>query len=240
MTNPLWLRVFADVGRDRYLSHAELPPEGAAKARAVWEAYDRLFGRFTGAGLDPLFQRFQHPALTIAHPVFPRGVPLVIVGTGPSLDGGAEELRRTRTRVLVATSLRGAVALQARGLHADLVLVEHQSVFDAQTSSEDQRHLGGVRLHPETQVLATPATPPALLEHYQAARVHLAGALPTWGLWTATLVALALEADVPAVGLLGIDLGTGGQLDPQHRPLATAAATAACSARTSQAGRAPR
>jgi hypothetical protein len=220
MINPLWLRVFADVGSDRYLTHAELPPEGAARARAVWEVYDRLFGRFTGAGLDPLFHRFHHPALTVAQPVLPRGVPLLIVGTGPSLDHGAEELRRARMRVLVATSLRGAVALQARGLHADLVLVEHQTVFDAQVSTDEHRHLGVVRLHPDTVVLAEAATPPALLAQYQAGRVHLAPALPTWGLWPTTLVALALEADVPAVGLLGIDLGTAGQLDPQHRPVA--------------------
>jgi hypothetical protein len=77
-----------------------------------------------------------------------------------------------------------------------------------------------MRLHPDTFVLAEPSTPPALLAHYQAARVHLAPALPTWGLWPATLVALALEGDVPAVGLLGIDLGTNGQMDAQHRPLA--------------------
>jgi hypothetical protein len=221
MTNPLWLRVFADVGRDRYLSHAELPAESAARARAVWEVYDRLFGRFTGAGLDPLFHRFQHAALTIARPVLPRGVPLVIVGTGPSLEGGAEELRRVRARVLVASSPRGAVALQARGLHADLVLIEHQSVFDAQVSSEEQRHASHVRLHPDTLVLADRATPPELLPPDAAARVRLAESLPTWGLWPATLVALALESAVPAVGLLGIDLGGGGQLDPQHRPLAS-------------------
>ncbi len=222
MTNPLWLRVFGDVGNDRYLSHAELPSESAARARAVWEAYDRLFGRFTGAGLDPLFHRFTHLPLTIARPVLPRGVPVLVVGTGPSLDGGAEELRRVRSRVLVTTSLRGAVALQARGMHADLVLVEHQTVFDAQTSSDDQRHLAssGMRLHPDTLVLAEPSTPPALLAHYQASRVHLSPVLPTWGLWPATLVALALEADAPAVGLLGIDLGTNGQMDAQHRPLA--------------------
>jgi hypothetical protein len=219
MINPLWLRVFADVGSDRYLSHAELPPE-ATRARAVWEVYDRLFGRFTGAGLDPLFHRFHHPSLSVASPAFPRGVPLLIVGTGPSLDHGAEDLRRVRTRVLVATSLRGAVALQARGLHADLVLVEHQTVFDAQVSSDEQRHLGLVRLHPDTVVLAEPATPPALLAQCQASRVHLAASLPTWGLWVATLVALGLEADLPAVGLLGIDLGSGGQLDPPHRPIA--------------------
>jgi hypothetical protein len=220
MTNPLWLRVFADVGSDRYLSHAELPAEAAARARAVWEVYDRMFGRFTGAGLDPLFHRLHHSTLTVALPVLPRGVPLVIVGTGPSLDGGAEELRRARSRVLVATSLRGVIALQARGMHADLVLVEHQSVFDAQISLEEQRHTHSMRLNTETMVLAEAATPHALLTQCQASRLLVAATLPTWGLWPATLVTIGLEADLPAVGLLGIDLATDGQLDPVHRPLA--------------------
>src|SRR5262249_3297228 len=146
--------------------------------------------------------------LTVALPVLPRGVPLVIVGTGPSLDGGAEELRRVRSRVLVATSLRGAIALQARGLHADLVLVEHQSVFDAQISLEEQRHTASMRLNAETMVLAEAATPQALLTQCQASRLLVAATLPTWGLWPATLVAVGLEADLPGVGLLGIDLGT--------------------------------
>ncbi len=196
--DPLWLRVYRDVGADRYLTHAELPIEAAAATRIIWEVYDRLFGRFTGAGLDPLFHRFAHPpARRLASPAFPRGVPMVIAGAGPSLDSCVDDLRRIRDRVLVASSWRGALALQAHGLHADLVLVEQQNVFDAQAAADDRRFSEPARLHPFTKVLAQPATPPDLLKDLDADACRLAEGLPTWGLWPATLAALALEANVP-------------------------------------------
>ena len=201
--DPLWLRVYRDVGADRYLSHAELPAEAATATRTIWEVYDRLFGRFTGAGLDPLFHRFAHPpARRLAAPAFPRGVPMVIAGAGPSLDSCVDDLRRIRDRVLVASSWRGALALQSHGLHADLVLVEQQNVFDAQAAADDRRFSEPARLHPFTKVLAQPATPPDLLKDLDADACRLAEGLPTWGLWPATLAALALEANVPAIGLV--------------------------------------
>jgi GT2 family glycosyltransferase len=201
--DPLWLRVYRDVGADRYLTHAELPVEAAAATRTIWEIYDRLFGRFTGAGLDPLFHRFAHPpARRLAAPAFPRGVPVVIAGAGPSLDNSADDLRRIRDRVLVASSWRGALALQSHGLHADLVLVEQQNVFDAQAAADDRRFSEPARLHPFTKVLAQPATPPDLLKDLDADACRLAEGMPTWGLWPATLAALALEANVPAIGLV--------------------------------------
>ena len=201
--DPLWLRVYRDVGADRYLTHAELPVEAASATRTIWEVYDRLFGRFTGAGLDPLFHRFAHPpARRLAAPAFPRGVPMVIAGAGPSLDSAVEDLRRIRDRVLVASSWRGALALQAHGLHADLVLVEQQNVFDAQAAADDRRFSEPARLHPFTKVLAQPATPPDLLKDLDADACRLAEGLPTWGLWPATLTAMALDANVPAIGLV--------------------------------------
>lgn len=201
--DPLWLRVYRDVGADRYLTHAELPIEAATATRAIWEIYDRLFGRFTGAGLDPLFHRFAHPpARRLAAPEFPRGVPMVIAGAGPALDGSIDDLRRIRDRVLVASSWRGALALQSYGLHADLVLVEQQNVFDAQAAADDRRFGEPAALHPFTRVLAQPATPPELLKDLDADACRLADGLPTWGLWPATLTALALDADVPAIGLV--------------------------------------
>jgi glycosyltransferase involved in cell wall biosynthesis len=209
--DPLWLRVYRDVGADRYLTHAELPVEAAAATRTIWEIYDRLFGRFTGAGLDPLFHRFAHPpARRLAAPAFPRGVPMVIAGAGPSLDSSVDDLRRIRDRVLVASSWRGALALQSHGLHADLVLVEQQNVFDAQAAADDRRFSEPARLHPFTKVLAQPATPPDLLKDLDADACRLAEGLPTWGLWPATLTALALEANVPAIGLV---------LEPPQPPL---------------------
>lgn len=216
--DPLWLRVYRDVGGDRYLSPAELPAE-LSPARTLWETYDRMFGRFTGAGLDPLFFRFAHGDLKLATPVLPADVPVLIVGSGPSLEAGAEDLRRIRSRVMVASSPRGALALQARGLFADLVLVEHQSAFDAEASADTARYEGPPRLHPETAILADPATPADLLRHFDPERTRLAHALPTWGLWPATLAALALDGGAPMVGLLGVDLGMDGQIDPPHRPL---------------------
>jgi hypothetical protein len=214
----LWFRVYRDVGGDRYLSHAELPAELPA-GRALWETYDRMFGRFSGASLDPLFFRFAHHRLSAATPLLPEDVPVLIVGAGPSLDGSYDELRRVRSRVLVATSIRGAVALQARGLHADLVLIEHQTPFDAEISADTRRHGGATRLHADTAVLADPATPPELLQDSDPGRSRLACNLPTWGLWPATLAALALDGGAPMIGLLGVDLGSDNQIDPAHRPL---------------------
>lgn len=229
---PLWLRVCQDVGADRYLSHAELPPEtgtvtghvtGAATGTvaaaasgsatgagttAIWETYDRLFGRFTGSGADPLFDRFAHPADgRVAAPLLPHGLSVVITGTGPSLDAARDDLRRCRDRLLIASSPAGAAALQARGLHADLVLIEHQTVFDAQAAVEDRRHGEAVRLHDATTVIAPPGTAPALLADLGARECRLADTLPTWGLWPATLTALALQAGAPAVGLVGFEAG---------------------------------
>jgi glycosyltransferase involved in cell wall biosynthesis len=209
--DPLWLRVYRDVGGDRYLSHAELPAEAAAATRTIWEIYDRLFGRFTGAGLDPLFHRFAHPpARRLAAPAFPRGVPMVIAGAGASLESSIDELRRIRDRVLLVSSWRGALTLQSHGMHADLVLVEQPNVFDAQAAADDRRFSEPARLHPFTKVLAQPAAPPDLLKDLDADACRLATGLPTWGLWPATMTALALEANVPAIGLV---------LDPPQPPL---------------------
>ncbi len=201
--DPLWLRVYRDVGGDRYLSHAELPVEAAAATRTIWEIYDRLFGRFTGAGLDPLFHRFAHPpARRLAAPAFPRGVPMVIAGAGPSLDHSADELRRIRDRVLVASSWRGALALQSHGLHADLVLVEQQNVFDAQAAADDRRFGESAPCIRSPKCSRSPRRRPSLLKDLDADACRLAEGLPTWGLWPATLAALALEAHVPAIGLV--------------------------------------
>ena len=104
--------------------------------------------------------------------------------------------------MIVASSWRGALALQALGLYADLVLVEQQNVFDAQAAADDRRFSEPARLHPFTKVLAQPATPPDLLKDLDADACRLADGLPTWGLWPATVAALALEANVPAIGLL--------------------------------------
>ena len=104
--------------------------------------------------------------------------------------------------MIVASSWRGALALQSHGLYADLVLVEQQNVFDAQAAADDRRFSEPARLHPFTKVLAQPATPPDLLKDLDADACRLADGLPTWGLWPATLAALALEANVPAIGLV--------------------------------------
>ena len=43
--------------------------------------------------------------------------------------------------------------------------------------------------------------------------------LPTWGLWPATAVALALQAGATRIALLGIDLGTTEAPNPAFEPL---------------------
>ena len=95
--------LYRAIGDDRYVTPGELPPESGDAGRALWEVYDRHFGRFTGAGLDPAFARFVRADVPFGLPRFPAGSPVVVAGGGPGLDAVASDLRAVRGRVLLVT-----------------------------------------------------------------------------------------------------------------------------------------
>ena len=196
--------LYRAVGEDRYVSPGELPPESGDVGRALWEVYDRHFGRFTGAGLDPAFARFARVDVSFGLPIFPPGTPVVIAGGGPGLDAVAPDLRASRARVLVITSPTGAVALQRHGLAPDLVIVEREP-----GGREDQPVTESLVLGPRTALLIEPSAPVAAFERSAATR-RLARDLPSWGVWPATAVAVAIlggATRLVSVGLQGAVAG---------------------------------
>jgi hypothetical protein len=219
------LALFELVGSDRARRPEEVGPiAGAPLAEAgalpaIWEAYGAHFRHFTGARLDPQFERLEHPARLTGSIAVTDGAPVVIVGTGPSLRQMLPELRRVRASVHLFTSPRGADALSECGLIPDLVLVEHQTPLDAQFSVQERWHRGRHAIARVPWVAADARTPAPLLDSVPSDRLFVPAPLPSWGLWPATAAALALGSGSRAVALLGVDLGTAGEPDPAHAPL---------------------
>jgi hypothetical protein len=214
------LRLLTDVGADRYASREELAwpsDRDTAWLDDVWHVYQEQFDGFTGSRLDPEFDRFTHPAPSWGTLRVDKGATLLVVATGPSLAGEVESLRRVRDRVLLATSPRGAEALAAFGLSADLIVVEHPSALDAHTAS-DAIPRGEWMRH--AWVAAELRTPRELLSGVPEQRLFVPQSWPGWGLWPATAVALGLGAGAGRVGLLGVDLGSPLGVAPEFMPLA--------------------
>lgn len=214
--------VIEELGRDRALTPADLHPSNGLRpdvVRAAWAVYDRHFGRFCGARLDPQFWRLEHPAAWSGMPIVTDGTPMVIVGTGPSLRAGLDDLRRHRDRIHVVTSPRGADALEDAGLIPDVVVIEHQTPVDAQFSvhalTERRRHW---RAH-VALVVTSGHTPSALVADVPPDRLVHLDPLPTWGLWPATAAAMAVASGARAVALLGVDLGSRERPDPRQHAL---------------------
>lgn len=214
--------VVEELGRDRALTHTELPPSMCLRpdvVRAAWAVYDRHFGRFCGARLDPQFWRLAHPAAWSGMPIVTDGAPMVVVGTGPSLRAGLDDLRRHRDHIHVVTSPRGADALEDADLTPDVVLIEHQTPIDAQFSVQA---LTERRRHWRTRVplvVTDGRTPSTLVAHVPADRLVTLDPLPTWGLWPATAAAMAVSSGARAVALLGVDLGARERPDPRQHAL---------------------
>jgi hypothetical protein len=214
------LRLLTDVGADRYASRDELawPSDRyTAWLDDVWHVYHEQFDGFTGSRLDPEFDRFTHPAQSWGSPRIDRGTTLLVVATGPSLAAEIEPLRRVRDRALVATSPRGAEALAAFGLTADLIVVEHASALDAHTAVDGITHGEWMR---HAWVAAELRTPRELLTGVPERQLFVPQAWPGWGLWPATAVALGLAAGAGRIGLLGVDLGSPLGVAPEFMPLA--------------------
>ena len=209
------------IGSDRCLSPEDLQRAAAAHplASAAWDVYRTQFNGFTGSTLDPQFHRLQHPATRTGTLQVDQDETVFVVGTGPSLLPQIETLKQMRGYLRIFTSPRGAEVLMGHGIVPDLVLIEHQTAIDAHHSA---RHLGDARepvLGKCPLVAADWRTPRGLVTSVGAWSLFVPSSLPTWGLWPATAVAMALEAGAPRVALLGVDLGTADAPDPAHAPL---------------------
>jgi hypothetical protein len=214
---------FAAIGSDHYLSAQEVaaPTSRHDALDGAWQLYVDQFGAFCGSRLDAQFWRLDHPAHTLGTiSVHPETV-VVVVGTGPSLARHVATLKRLRPHVMIFTSLRGAEALSAHGLAPDLAIVEHQTPLGAQVTVTQVRDRGcGNILERCPHIAVDRRAPRALVGGVPADRLFIPERLPTWGLWPATAVALALQAGAGCVALLGVDLGTPETPDPSQRPLA--------------------
>ena len=94
-----------------------------------------------------------------------------------------------------------------------------QTPLDAHFSVQELSHRPHRWPREVSWVATDRRTPAALVRGVQRERLVVLDPLPTWGLWPATAVALALRAGAATVGLLGIDLGTADVPDARHRPL---------------------
>lgn len=218
---PAVIGAFERIGRDYALQSGQLPDsahESAALPR-LWALYEKHWRRFCGAHLDPQFHGLTHPARLTGAVVSSDAAPIVIVGTGPSLRASLPALRRVRDAVHIFTSPRGADALDEAGIVPDLVLIEHQTPLDAHFSARDLSHRGTDSLSRVPFVAADARTPAALLAGIASDKLFVPEPLPTWGLWPATSVALAIAAGARSVALLGVDLGSASRPDPSQAPL---------------------
>jgi hypothetical protein len=211
------LQLLAAIGADRYSVLAEVvwASDGDAWAHHAWEVYEQHFDRFTGARLDPEFERLRNPVTQNGTIRVERRAAVIVVGTGPSLAAQATVLRTFRDRVLLFTSPRGAAALRALDITPDVVVVEHASAIDAELSVEFGAHAA---IPAQSWVATEARTPAALLDGADPQRLFVPDEWPGWGCWPATAVALALQAGAGRVGLLGVDLGTSAAPDPRFAP----------------------
>jgi hypothetical protein len=185
----------------------------------AWKLYEQSFDGFCETTLDPQFHRLVHPATHTGSIHLDRSEPIVIVGTGPSLERHAADLRRARERIRIFTSPRGIEVLARHGLDADLVLVEHRTALDAHHSGRSALDGNGSLKSTRALVAADWRTPAAVLAGVDRQRLFVPDRLPTWGLWPATLAALAIQSGATSVGLLGVDLGTADRPNPTFAPL---------------------
>jgi hypothetical protein len=213
---PAWVGV---IGSDRHLRFDELGEDvRGGGASDAWALYRDAFDGYCGSQIDPQYDRFVHPARRVGR-LDCTGASVVVVGSGPTLDAGLSTLRRLRAQLHLVTSVRGAEALLRAGLVPDLVLVEHRTALDAHHSARFRRDGTPSPLTEVPLVAATWQTPSTLLEDLDPARLFVPDPLPSWGLWPATLAAMALEGGAAHVGLVGVDLGTSARPDAAFEPL---------------------
>lgn len=216
------LDLLARIGADHALDSAEftaLEPDASAALPRMWAAYERHWRGFCGSRLDPQFWHLDHPARLTGSIKVTDGSPIIVVGTGPSLKDALPELQRLRSHLHIFTSPRGADVLADAGIIPDLVIIEHQTALDAHLSLRDLAHRPSPALACVPLVAAEGRTPAALLEAVAPDKLFVPDPFPSWGLWPATAVALALHSGARSVALLGIDLGTRQLPDSRQAPL---------------------
>jgi glycosyl transferase family 2 len=197
--------LYRAIGEDRYVSPGELPPEAGDTGHALWEVYDRHFGRFTGAGLDPAFARFARADVAFGQPTFPAGTPVIVAGGGAGLDAAAADLRGARGRILVVTAPSSTGALQRHGITPDLVIVEREP-----GGREDPPETASPVLGERAALLIEPSAPVASFERGAGTR-RLSRDLPSWGVWPATAVAVALRGGATRLVTVGLGGATGSE-----------------------------
>lgn len=231
---------FRDIGSDRFLTLDELAAHrpsdatgsgartAAVGATEAWALYHDCFDRFCETTLDPQFHRLSHPAAQVGSIHLDRSEPILIVGTGPSLERHVADLARVRNRLRIFTSPRGIDLLARHGLDADLVLVEHRTALDAHHSGRTVLD-GAETLKATRAFVATEwRTPANLVATIDRQRLFVPEQLPTWGLWPATLAATAVASGATRVGLLGVDLGTAARPNQTFAPLIRLLSWIAC------------
>ena len=114
-------------------------------------------------------------------------------------DTAAADLRAVRGRVLIVTDPTGAAALQRHALTPDLVIVERQP-----GGREDAPLSESLLLGSRAALLIEPSAPIAAFERSAGIR-RLARDLPSWGVWPATAVAVALRGGATRLITLGLD-----------------------------------
>lgn len=214
--------LFRLIGSDRYLSAREVEQssEPHPLSAAAWDVYASHFHGFTGAVIDPLFHALSHPSTRRGAVRLDPGTSVLVVGAGPSLKANLDGLKVLEGRVRIFTSPRGAEVLLPHGIVPDLVLVEHQTALDAHHSARHAGDSGEAFLRACPLIAADWRTPAAMLAGVALDSLFVPSPLPTWGLWPATAVAMAMESGAERVCLLGIDLGSADAPDPAHAPLA--------------------
>jgi hypothetical protein len=185
-------KFFRLIGSDRYLAAEEVARATGPHALigAAWDVYASEFGRFTGATLDPRFHRLAHPATQTGRIRLDADTTVLVAGTGPSLLTAMHGVKRVRGHVRIFTSPEGAAMLAGYGVRADLVLVDPASSISAKGGS---------------LVAADWRTPRELLTGVSTESLFVPAASPTWGVWPATAVAMAVDAGASRVAIVGLD-----------------------------------
>lgn len=161
------LQILGEIGTDRYLAPDEITASTDVREflQYAWEIYARCFDAFTGAKLDPFFYRFENAHIPSGRTLTEGNPAVLVVGTGPSLKSGIQELERVRDRFLIFTSLRGSEAIQEFGISPDLIILEHSSPLEAELSARNA-YVTKPKAHsePVPWIACEERTPPRLIE----------------------------------------------------------------------------
>ena len=125
--------VTAEVATGLDYAHRKNDPLG----RRAWDVYDRHFGRFTGASLDPELRRLRHAGRRLSLPRFSRGATVIVAGGGALEAAEREAIGRQREHVLLAAVPSTLASLGHAKLHADWVIVDGPDARAVETLAFD-------------------------------------------------------------------------------------------------------